>query len=116
LVNGFPNAEFKSFRTFPDATTYLQGADRSFICLHHDDGQPAAIPPPVEGGRIIFKSTLRPEAPEWKATKNLQLLGPSSNDKKTETAKGKSSILGNNKTDSKESLKNSNQLDQLNAN
>jgi hypothetical protein len=37
LVHGFPNAEFKSFRTFPEATTYLKGADHSFICLHHDD-------------------------------------------------------------------------------
>ncbi len=50
----------------------------------------------LRGGRIIFKSTLRPEAPEWKATTNLQLLGPTSNDKKTETAKEKSSILGDN--------------------
>ena len=102
LVYGFPHAEYKSFRNFHEATEYLDLRDIAFVCLHADDTlHLPETPPPVEGGRIIFKSTLRPEAPEWKATKNLQLLGPSSNDKKTETAKGKSSILGNNTTKSK---------------
>jgi hypothetical protein len=78
LVNGFPNAEFKSFRTFPDATAYLHGADHSFICLHHDDGQPAAIPPPVEGGHHIISGrsnfVLRPEVPQWIAAKHFSHL------------------------------------------
>ncbi len=95
LVHGFPHAEFKAFKNFHEANTYLRPLDSAFICLQEDDVVHLPEPsPPVEGGRITFSSTLRPDAPEWKATPKLQLLGPISNDKKNETAKNKMPTLG----------------------
>jgi hypothetical protein len=90
LVHRFSQAEFKAFRNFHEATAYLNQRDLALVCLHEDDVVHLPEPPPPDaGGRIIFKSTLRPEAPEWKATSQII-----SNDNKTETVKNKLSTSG----------------------
>jgi hypothetical protein len=90
LVNGYPNAEFKSFRRLADAEAYLfptEGPpDFAFLVLHTPDPSTPSPPLPVfrdqlahdavEGGAAATKtaitktpfrlgSPLNANAPEW---------------------------------------------------
>jgi hypothetical protein len=75
LVNGFPNAEFRSFRLLADAEAYLSPEgppDIAFLSLHHDEDHLPVLP---VGGGVIAKAnakedpkafTFNANAPEWK--------------------------------------------------